>query len=115
TVIGRLVCLPICSKHSATSSAHTLTSASISQASSIQNGSSLLNTHPKSQPNRKLRSPITRESSATIPVANCKPEACATLTKIMRLAADELLVRKRSDFASFDQNDVVGILHLTFN
>jgi len=37
------------------------------------------------------------------------------LFKIVRLAPDELYVRKRSNFARFYQNDVVRILDCAFN
>ena len=35
--------------------------------------------------------------------------------KIVRLAADELLVQKRFDLLRFNQNDAVGILYFAFD
>ena len=37
------------------------------------------------------------------------------LVEIVRLASDELLVRKRFDLLRFDQNHAVGILHFAFD
>lgn len=39
----------------------------------------------------------------------------APLMKIVGLAADELFVCKRPDFSCFNQDDIIGILHFTFN
>jgi hypothetical protein len=35
--------------------------------------------------------------------------------KIVRLAADELFVRERPDLFGFDQDNVLGVLHLAFD
>jgi hypothetical protein len=35
--------------------------------------------------------------------------------KIMRLAADELLVREWPDFLRLNQHDIVGVLHRSFD
>ena len=37
------------------------------------------------------------------------------LPKIVGLASDELFVGERSDFARFNQDDAIGILHLAFD
>src|SRR5579884_2385478 len=39
----------------------------------------------------------------------------SVLPKIVGLAADELFVREWPNLAGFDQNNAVGILHLTFD
>src|SRR5437867_4370818 len=62
-VTARRVCLPICSKDSATSSAHTLTSALTSPASFTPNGSNPINSRSEKRRSRKNHRVVTPPNS----------------------------------------------------
>src|SRR5262245_61333304 len=117
-VIARLASRQIFCKRNAISSARTRTNESISPAYSTRNGSNRIRDQPKNRQNRRRPSRITRGSSYSRPLGGAhasQSEAATKSSKIMRLTADQLFVRERSDLARFDQNHVVRILHFAFD
>src|SRR5215471_18184832 len=116
------IALPACRqtscKRNAISLARTLMSGSINRACFTLNGPSPMKNRLKRRPSPKRPSRITRVSNVAAACERHKRFAQRTgysLSKIMRLASDELFVDEGLDVVRFDQNDIVRILDFAFD
>ena len=99
----RRVCLRICCKRNATSSARIPTNASISPASFTPNGWSPITNRWRKRPSQRNQRAVTPANSCSVALdGECGAKRLTVSVKIVRLAPDELLVRERFDLARFD-------------